>query len=245
MSIHLKGLQSGQLGEATIVVGDPGRVDLVSSLFDDSQTVTDNRELKLATGTYQGHSVSVCATGMGSGATEICITELIENDAKQIVRCGGCGAWRDGIEVGDIILNSGMVRSKGMMSSYVLETFPAVADPDLLIRLKHAHERREVATHVGVGFTSEGYYAGQARMPKIEGAIDTRDLFEYMTKRWVMNCEMETAILYILGSLYGVPVANSLVTHVTRKNDHWATDEEYRAMHKMNARVALEAMLNL
>ena len=34
MSIHLKELKHGDLGEATIIVGDPGRVSLIAEAFD-------------------------------------------------------------------------------------------------------------------------------------------------------------------------------------------------------------------
>ena len=34
MSIHLKELKHGDLGEATIIVGDPGRVSLLAEAFD-------------------------------------------------------------------------------------------------------------------------------------------------------------------------------------------------------------------
>ncbi len=243
MSTHLKGLNPGELGDLTIVVGDPGRVDLVGTLLEETRLVTDNRELKLVIGQYRGRTASVCSTGMGSGATEICVTELIENGARRIVRCGGCGAWREGIDVGDIILNTGMVRSSGMMSSYVPDTFPAVADPELLMTLDAHLREGGLTTHRGIGFTSEGYYIGQARRPAIPGALDNRELFDYMTARGILNCEMETAVLYVLGSLYHVPVANALVTHVTRSNDSWASDEAYRERHLASASLVLEACL--
>lgn len=79
-------------------------------------------------GYYKNQKVSVCSTGIGVGSTEICVSELLENGAKQIVRCGGCGAWRDDIEPGDIILNTGMARTTGLMTTYVPDTYPAVAD---------------------------------------------------------------------------------------------------------------------
>lgn len=37
MSIHLKGLKYGDLGEATIIVGDPGRVELISQDWRDKK----------------------------------------------------------------------------------------------------------------------------------------------------------------------------------------------------------------
>ncbi|WZU00894.1 hypothetical protein MGH68_15545 [Erysipelothrix sp. D19-032] len=77
MSIHLKGLKPGDLGEVTLIVGDPGRVELISSLFTNVESVVDtSREFVLYVGEYQGRRVSVCSTGIGVGSTEIAITEL-------------------------------------------------------------------------------------------------------------------------------------------------------------------------
>lgn len=241
MSIHLSGLEPGMLGQATLVVGDPGRVDLLSALLDDTRIVTDSREFRLVIGTYAGTPVSVCSTGMGVGSTEICVTELIENGAAQIIRCGGCGAWQEGIEVGDIILNNAMARTAGLMSSYVPDAYPAAADPELLVRIDTAARRHGLTTHRGIGLTSESYYIGQGRAPQISGHLDVTEVMPYYTARNVLNCEMETAVLYILGSLYGVPVANALVVHVTRSNDAWADAPRYRERHLASARAVLDA----
>ena len=138
MSIHLKELKHGDLGEATIIVGDPGRVSLLAEAFDKRSIIVNNREFLLMNGYYKNQKVSVCSTGIGVGSTEICVSELLENGAKQIVRCGGCGAWRDDIEPGDIILNTGMARTTGLMTTYVPDTYPAVADSLLVSRIaKH------------------------------------------------------------------------------------------------------------
>lgn len=245
MSIHLKGLKPGDLGELTIVVGDPGRVALLGTLLEDTRLITDTREFQVLAGKYKGAPVSICSTGIGLGSTEIAITELIENDVKKIVRCGGCGAWQDNINVGDMILNSGMARNPGLLSTYVPDSYPAVADPELLTQIKESLEEDGLVTHTGVGLTSETYYAGQWRMPSIDKAPNfaSENGMKYYQDRNVLNCEMETAILYILGSLYGIPVANSLVVHVTRRNDSWADDEAYRARHLMSGEAVLKLAL--
>ncbi|QIK69535.1 nucleoside phosphorylase [Erysipelothrix sp. HDW6C] len=246
MSIHLKGLKSGDLGEVTLIVGDPGRVDLIASLWDNVESVVDtSREFVLKIGEFKGRRVSVCSTGIGVGSTEIAITELLENDAKMIIRCGGCGAWRDGIAPGDIILNSGMARSEGMLSAYVPMAYPAVADPLLLAKIHNSLLNTTNKVHVGIGLTSETYYHGQGRTPSIQTRFATPKLIEYWEPRGILNCEMETAVLYILGSLYNIPVANCLVVHVSRSNEKWTSDEDYQRLHKAAAERVLVAALNL
>lgn len=244
MSIHLKGLKTGDLGNATIIVGDPGRVKLISEDWQNTNLLVDTREFVVINGYFEDQLVSICSTGIGVGSTEIAVTELIENDAKQIIRCGGCGAWQDGIEPGDIILNSGMARSEGMMSAYVPSHYPAVADPFLLGRIHHELIHSNLTVHSGIGLTSETYYMGQGRASGIKTDLQPESSFMMdWQKRGILNCEMETAVLFILGSLYQIPVANSLVVHVSRKNEQWTNDEDYKRIHKQQAQAVLKAAL--
>jgi uridine phosphorylase len=245
MSIHLKGLQPGDLGEATIIVGDPGRVELISESWEYKELLVDSREFVVVKGKYRGRSVSICSTGIGSGSTEIAVTELIENGAKQIIRCGGCGAWQDGIQPGEIILNSAMARSQGMLSAYVPEQYPAAANPFLLAKIHEKMQGQNIKVHTGIGLTSETYYLGQGRKNSIAMLEPDSGFMTYWTERQILNCEMETAVLYLLGALYKVPVANSLVVHVSRQNEKWTNDEDYKRVHKLAAQAVLDAALNL
>lgn len=88
-------------------------VALISVDWESVRKMSDVREFVLVFGMFRGHHVSVCSTGMGVGSTEICVVSLIENGAKQIIRCGGCGAWRDDIVPGDIIIVRAMARTSG------------------------------------------------------------------------------------------------------------------------------------
>ena len=244
MSIHLKELKKGDLGEATIIVGDPGRVSLIAEAFEKRKTIVNNREFLLMNGYYKGKKVSICSTGIGVGSTEICVTELLENGAKQIVRCGGCGAWRDDIEPGNIILNTGMARTPGLMGTYVPETYPAVSDPLLVSRIVSHLKKSNKTVHIGLGLTSETYYIGQGRGITIgDKRLPVPNMIEEWSSRGIMNCEMETAVLFILGSLYQVPTANCVAVHVSRKNEKWENEEDYRKLHFEMAQRVLDAML--
>lgn len=245
MSIHLKTIKEGDLGELTIIVGDPGRVLLIAEAFDSYKELLNSREFLLVNGFYKGVKASICSTGMGVGSTEICVSELIENGAKKIVRCGGCGAWMDGINTGDIIVNNAMARTNGLMSTYVPDTYPAVADPFLVNKITDQLKRENFKVHVGIGITSETYYIGQGRNNNVlSSRIKVPQMVDEWTQYNVMNCEMETAVLFILGSLFQIPVANCLAVHVSRKNDKWEDEDAYRKLHYKMAVSVLDALID-
>lgn len=245
MSIHLKGLKPGDLGEATIIVGDPGRVELISQDWTDKKKLVDSREFIVVSGLWNNHLVSICSTGIGVGSTEIAVIELIENGAKKIVRCGGCGAWVDGIEPGDLIINSAMARTQGMLGAYVSDNYPAVSNSLLTSAIIKKAEKSGFKTHTGIGLTSESYYFGQGRVPDIQTSLNVeKDYMNYWTDRNILNCEMETAVLFLLGSLYNIPVANCLVVHVSRKNEKWTNDEDYRRIHKTSSEIVLSCLVD-
>lgn len=69
-------LQPGDVADTIILVGDPGRAQLISTFFDDIRFKTHNREIHTFTGTYKGKELSVLSTGMGTDNIEIVLTEL-------------------------------------------------------------------------------------------------------------------------------------------------------------------------
>ena len=69
-------LRPEQLADTVILVGDPGRVELVASFFDTRECNVSNREFNTVTGTYKGKRMTVLSTGIGIGNIDISVTEL-------------------------------------------------------------------------------------------------------------------------------------------------------------------------
>ena len=51
-------LRPEQIADTVILVGDPGRVDMVASMFDTIECSIQNREFKTVTGLYGGKRIS-------------------------------------------------------------------------------------------------------------------------------------------------------------------------------------------
>lgn len=103
------------LADNVILVGDPGRVSMVSQYFDNIEYKRQNRELVTHTGTYKGKRVTVLSTGMGTDNIDIVVNELDavanidfktrtpneKHRSLNLIRLGTCGALQPEIGVGD------------------------------------------------------------------------------------------------------------------------------------------------
>lgn len=88
-------------------------------------------------------------------------------------------------------------------------------------------------------------FLGQGRSSAIDTTLKPdAEFMQGWIDRGILNCEMEAAALYLLGSLYHVPVANSLVVHVSSHNEKWTNDEDDRRIHQQAANSVLRAALN-
>ncbi|HON19959.1 MAG TPA: phosphorylase, partial [Bacteroidales bacterium] len=75
-SVYHLNLLPHELAHKIILVGDPARVALVSSFFDEIEVKKQNREIITHTGVYQSKRISVLSTGMGTDNIDIVINEL-------------------------------------------------------------------------------------------------------------------------------------------------------------------------
>ncbi|MDF1572603.1 MAG: nucleoside phosphorylase [Bacteroidales bacterium] len=113
--LHLK---PGDIADTVFLVGDPGRVKLMSSLFDSVELRVENREFVTHTGTYRGKRVSVLSTGIGTDNIDIVVNELdtlVNIDLEQrtvrenlrslnLIRLGTSGALHADIAPGSVIV---------------------------------------------------------------------------------------------------------------------------------------------
>ena len=125
-------LRPEQLADIVILVGDPGRVAMVSSFFDQIECNVSNREFNTVTGTYKGRRMTVLSTGIGIGNIDISVTELdalanvdfatrqekAEKKQLTLVRLGTSGALQPDIKVGDFVFARTAVGFDGLLNYY-------------------------------------------------------------------------------------------------------------------------------
>ena len=108
--LHLK---PENLADNVILVGDQGRVEMVSKYFDNIEFKIQNREFKTHTGTYNGQRITVLSTGIGTDNIDIVVNELDalvnidlknripkkEHKSLNLIRIGTSGALQGDIPV--------------------------------------------------------------------------------------------------------------------------------------------------
>ena len=134
-SVYHLGLKPEDLTDKIILVGDPGRVAMVSSKFDTILKEKRNREFLVHIGSYKGEAVTVMSTGMGVDNIDICVNELnvlahydVESgDFKktprrlQLIRIGTCGAFDANIPLGAHLASSKSIGIDGILYFYDIE----------------------------------------------------------------------------------------------------------------------------
>lgn len=140
-SIYHLALRPEQLGDIVLVVGDPGRVAMISAHFDGIDHRTQNREFIAHTGTCRGRRITALATGIGTDNIDIVLNELdalVNIDLEKrtprpsprsliIVRLGTCGALQEDIPVDSFVVSHTGLGLDNVMHYYAHEQTPAEA----------------------------------------------------------------------------------------------------------------------
>lgn len=125
-------LRPEQLADTVILVGDPGRVEMVASMFDSRECEVSSREFRTITGTYKGKRMSVVSTGIGTDNIDIVVTELdalanIDFETRQakaehrtlnLVRLGTSGALQADLPIGTFLMSATSVGFDGLLNYY-------------------------------------------------------------------------------------------------------------------------------
>src|SRR5947209_349549 len=141
--------EPGDVGEAVLLPGDPGRVESIARLLDGARLIARNREFTVYTGKLDGRAVSVCSTGVGSPSTAIAVEELFAIGARILIRVGTTGSIQRGVSFGDLVIATAAVRDEGTTPAYVPLGYPAVADFQLVQAMMAAGNSRGYKVHSG------------------------------------------------------------------------------------------------
>lgn len=120
------------LADKVILVGDPGRVELVASHFETRECDIESREFHTITGKYKGKRITVLSTGIGCDNVDIVVNELdamanIDFNTREekekfrqltMVRIGTCGGLQDYVPTGTFICSQKSIGFDGLLNFY-------------------------------------------------------------------------------------------------------------------------------
>lgn len=121
-----------QLTDRIILVGDPGRVDMVASFFDTVDFEVSSREFHTIGGTYRGKQIMCLSHGIGPDNIDIVATELdalanIDFNTREVrpehrtltmVRIGTSGALQPELRIGTPVIAEKAIGFDGVLNYY-------------------------------------------------------------------------------------------------------------------------------
>ena len=224
--LHLK---PQHLADKVILVGDPGRVEQVSSFFDSIECEVSNREFKSVTGVYKDKRITVVSTGIGCDNIDIVVNELdalanIDFETRKekenlrqltLVRIGTCGGLQEYVPTGTYIASEKSIGFDGLLNFYAGRNEAAfkkhmnwnelLAAPYVIDADKELIERIAKDDMVkGVTIACGGFFGPQGRELRIPLADPNQNKkieeFEYNGYK-ITNFEMESSALAGLAKL--------------------------------------------
>ena len=127
--LHMK---PEQLADNVIMMGDPGRIDILADYLSDIECRNANREFVSITGKYKGKRITALSHGIGPDNIDIVMTELdalanVDFETREvkpvhrtlnILRIGTSGALHADIPLGSYVLSHISVGFDGVMNWY-------------------------------------------------------------------------------------------------------------------------------
>jgi len=127
--LHLK---PEQIADNIILVGDPGRVELIGNLLTDIEFQVQNREFFSTTGKYNNQRITIVSTGIGTDNIDIVVNELdalanINLTTREInpvhrklnlIRIGTSGGLQDYLPVNSFVISKKAIGFDGLLNFY-------------------------------------------------------------------------------------------------------------------------------
>ncbi len=131
-SIYHLHLRPEHIADNIILVGDPGRVEMVSSYFSKIEYKISNREFYTHTGYFNNKKITVLSTGIGTDNIDIVVNELdalvnIDLEKRQVksshktlnlVRLGTSGGLQLDVLVDSFLVSQSSIGFDGLLNYY-------------------------------------------------------------------------------------------------------------------------------
>jgi uridine phosphorylase len=131
-SIFHLNLLPEDIAHKIVIVGDPGRVDMLASLMQDIRVRKENREFHTVTGSFENTEITVISSGIGTDNIDILVNELDalanidlktglvreEPVSLTFIRLGTSGGLRSDVPAGSCIVTETAIGFDSLLHFY-------------------------------------------------------------------------------------------------------------------------------
>ncbi len=198
--IHLTGrdlmgmvqLRPGDIGKYAIVPGPKERLDSLLKKIENPVKNFTFMEYSMFTGTFEGIKVTAINGGRFSADTAITTEILCNAEANCMIRIGSCGALREDIKVGDLIVADSALRGEGVTPYYVDDKFETVADGALTKTLEDVAKATGQTIHKGKVWSTDAILR------------ETREVVGGVASKGAIAVDMVSSVFLTIAQLYKV-----------------------------------------
>lgn len=240
-TLYMK-LSEENIAPNVILSGDPWRVEVLKKYLSNPKKVGFFREFNTYTGSYQGVPVTVTSTGIGAPSAAIAMEELYQAGMKVAVRMGTIMTL-DSEMLGDFIIPSACMRGESTSSTYVENSYPAVADFALVNCMNEAVTSFKANYHNGITCSMDGFYS-KMHESRLSKALDFNIMatFEKLKNYHALGVDMESSCILTLGNLMGIRSCVLTVATVSENLNEKLQSTERAAAEDLLCRVALQGI---
>jgi len=238
-AIHLTGkdlagmvqLRPQDIGKYVVMPGTPDRLTALVKNIKNPLKNFSFMEHTMYTGEYNGVRITAMNGGMFSANTAITTEIVCSIQGENLIRLGSCGALRDDIKVGDLILTTGCLRGDGVTPYYVDNSFVTEPDPQLTGALKKAAKKLGATMHTGKVWSTDALLR------------ETKELVDSKAAAGAIAVDMVSSAFLTIAQINKVKAASILaVSDNVMTGEMGFTNPAYYIAETTMIKVALEAI---
>ena len=119
------------LADSALVSGQEHRVKMSLELLENAKENFSAFGYTFWTGTYKGKRITVGNGGLYAPDTALVTELLCAGGVNLLVRLGSCGALRQDVQIGDVVIADSVVRGDGVTGYYVPRDFVPTATKEI------------------------------------------------------------------------------------------------------------------
>jgi uridine phosphorylase len=187
-------LRPQDIGKYALVPGPKERLDAIVKKIQNPVKNFSFMEYNMYTGDFEGTKVTAINGGRFAADTGITTEILCNAKAATMIRIGSCGALREDIKVGDLIVVDSAISGEGVTPYYVDHSkFKIQSDPTLTKSLIEVAKGSGLKVHVGKVWSTDAILR------------ETRDVVTKAANQGAIAVDMVSSVFLTICQLYKIP----------------------------------------